>query len=87
MALAIVLSVALIGQVETETCLAPARPFVPNDPNAAQQYRELIRQDFEFYIQDIQAYFRCLDEERARAFVEAQEVSLEYGRFVRAADG
>lgn len=85
-ALAIVLSVVLIERVEAETCLAPTRPFVPADPNDAHKFRELIRQDFEFYIQDIQAYFRCLDEERTRAFDEAQEVSQEYGRFVQAAN-
>ncbi|MEH6832751.1 MAG: hypothetical protein V7661_18115 [Sulfitobacter sp.] len=66
-----------------ETCFAPSRPFVPNDPQAAQKYADLIRNDFEAYIQDIQSYFRCLDDERARAFQEAREVSEEYGRFHR----
>ena len=45
-------------------------------------YADLIRGDFEAYIADVQDYFRCLDEERARAFVEAREVSKDYGRFV-----
>ena len=76
-------SVLLIAaSASAETCLAPSRPFVPNDPQAAQQYAEIIRRDFEAYIQDIQSYFRCLDEERARAFQEAREVSEEYGRFL-----
>jgi len=65
-----------------ETCLAPSRPFVPSDPQTAQEFGDLIRRDFEFYIQDIQTYFRCLDDERARAFEEAREVSEEYGRFL-----
>ena len=65
-----------------ETCLAPSRPFVPSDPQAAQEYADIIRNDFEAYIQDIQRYFRCLDNERARAFQEAREVSEEYGRFL-----
>jgi hypothetical protein len=47
-------------------------------------YADLIRVDFESYIADVQDYFRCLDEERARAFVEAREVSEEYGRFLDA---
>ena len=64
-----------------ETCFAPSRPFDPNDLQAAQEYPDLIRNDFEAYIQAIQIYFRCLDEERARAFQEAREVSEEYGRF------
>ncbi len=49
-------------------------------------YANLIRGDFESYIADVQDYFRCLDEERARAFVEAREVSEEYGRFVSAVE-
>jgi len=65
-----------------ETCLAPQRPFVPNDPRAAREYADIIRNDFELYIRDIQGYFRCLDDERARAFEEARDVSEEYGRFL-----
>jgi hypothetical protein len=45
-------------------------------------YADLIRGDFEAYIADVQDYFRCVDEERARAFVEAREVSEDYGRFL-----
>lgn len=45
-------------------------------------YADLIRGDFEAYIVDVQDYFRCLDEERARVFAEAREVSEDYGRFV-----
>lgn len=70
------------GSTLAETCLAPSRPFVPSDPQAAQEFSDLIRRDFEFYIQDIQTYFRCLDNERSRAFQEAREVSEEYGRFL-----
>ncbi|ETX26829.1 hypothetical protein RISW2_18920 [Roseivivax isoporae LMG 25204] len=49
-------------------------------------YADLIRGDFEAYIADVQDYFRCLDEERTRVFVEAKEVSEEYGRFVEAVE-
>ena len=45
-------------------------------------YADLLRADFEGYIADIQEYFRCLDAERQRAFLEAQEVSRDYGRLV-----
>lgn len=65
-----------------QTCYAPARPFVPTDPLDVQEYRDLIGRDFETYIADIQSYFRCLEEERARAFEEARKVSEEYGRFL-----
>ena len=78
----IVLAVVFGGIAAAETCLAPPRPFVPSDPQAAREYADLIRQDFELYIRDIQGYFRCLEAERARAFEEAREVSEEYGRFL-----
>ncbi|MGS4985488.1 MULTISPECIES: hypothetical protein [Pseudosulfitobacter] len=65
-----------------ETCLAPQRPFVPGDFRAAREYANIIRSDFEGYVQDIQRHFRCLDQERSRAFEEAREVSEEYGRFL-----
>ncbi|MEP3921104.1 hypothetical protein [Ascidiaceihabitans sp.] len=67
-----------------QTCYSPERPFVPTDQRDIQEYRDLIGRDFEIYIADIQSYFRCLDEERARAFEEAREVSQEYGRFLDA---
>jgi len=76
----------LAGVASAETCLAPSRPFVPSDPQAAQEYADIIRNDFEAYIQDIQRYFRCLDNERARAFQEGREVSEEYGRFLGAVE-
>ncbi len=77
---------SLIGLAQTasgQTCYAPERPFVPTDPQDVQEYRDLIGRDFETYIADIQSYFRCLEEERARAFEEAREVSEEYGRFLQ----
>ncbi len=65
-----------------DTCLAPTRPFVPSDSQSIRDYRDIIRQDFEDYISNIQSHFRCLDEERARAFDEARAVSEDYGRFL-----
>ncbi len=64
------------------SCLAPVRPFVPSDSQAARDYADIIRRDFEVYIADIQDYFHCLEQERARAFEEAREVSRDYGRFL-----
>lgn len=78
----ILLSAVLGSSASSANCLAPERPFVPSDQQAAQEYADLIRNDFEVYIQDIQSYFRCLDDERARAFRETREVSEEYGRFL-----
>ena len=64
------------------SCLAPVRPFVPSDSQAARDYADIIRRDFEVYITDIHDYFRCLEQERTRAFEEAREVSQDYGRFL-----
>ena len=82
----IVLAVVFAGTAAAGTCLAPPRPFVPSDPQAAREYADLIRQDFELYIRDIQSYFLCLEAERTRAFEEAREVSEEYGRFLAVTD-
>ncbi|MGR3439080.1 hypothetical protein [Salipiger abyssi] len=81
---AILLIVFLAGYASAESCIAPSRPFVPSDPQAVRDYADIIRKDFELYIRDIQGYFRCLEEERVRAFEEAREVSEEYGRFLQA---
>ena len=83
---AILLVTCLAGEVSAASCLPPPRPFVPSDSEAAQAYADLIRSDFELYIQDIQSYFRCLEAERARAFEDAREVSEEYGRFLETID-
>ena len=62
-------------------CIPPAPPFVPSDPRDVQTYADLLRQDFETYIAEFEAYMRCLDTERVRAFQEGQAVIREYGRF------
>ena len=80
---ATILLACLPGAGVAGSCLAPPRPFVPSDSQAARDYEDLIRGDFETYIEDIQSYFRCLDSERARAFAEARRVSEEYGRFLQ----
>lgn len=71
----------LSGQLAS-ACIAPERPFLPARPDDVREYADLLRADFEGYIADIQEYFRCLDAERQRAFLEAQEVSRDYGRLV-----
>ena len=68
------------------SCEAPPRPFVPRDAEAAEEYADIIRRDFELYFRDIQSYLRCLDAERARAFQEGREVSEDYGRFLDRSD-
>jgi len=80
----IILLSAMIGNpASSAICLAPQRPFVPSDPASVVAYADLIRQDFEKYIQAIQLHIRCLDDERARAFEEAQMVNQDYGTFFK----
>jgi hypothetical protein len=74
---------ALCSPGFAQTCLAPARPFLPNDSTYTREYADILRRDFYLYIADIEAYFRCLDEERARAFDEARQVSQDYARFLQ----
>lgn len=62
------------------SCLPPVRPSLPSDPRDVRAYADLLRQDYEAYIADFDAYLRCLDAERARVFEEGQEVTQEYGR-------
>lgn len=64
-------------------CFTPVRPFVPSDSQAARNYADIVRRDFEVYFAEIQRYFRCLEQERARAFEEAREISQDYGRFLK----
>jgi hypothetical protein len=80
----LILGVGLAGPAAA--CTPPERPFLPQSQEDMRTYADLIRGDFEAYIADVQDYFRCLDEERAWAFIEAREVSEEYGRFIEAAE-
>ncbi|SDX76785.1 hypothetical protein ROE7235_03449 [Roseibaca ekhonensis] len=65
-------------------CVRPERPFLPQSQDDMRTYADLIRGDFEAYIADVQDYFRCVDEERARVFSEARDVSEDYERFLSA---
>jgi hypothetical protein len=63
-------------------CMAPAAPFMPADPADIRAYADLLRQDFEAYFTDAQAYFRCLEQERRAVFDEVQQVTQAYGHMV-----
>ena len=63
-------------------CVAPAAPFMPADPADIRAYADLLRQDFEAYFTDAQAYFRCLEHERRAVFDEVQQVTQAYGHMV-----
>lgn len=80
----VLLIAVLVAAGPVDACTPPERPFLPASREDLLTYADLIRRDFEGYIADVQDYFRCLDEERAQAFVEAREVSEEYGQFIAA---
>lgn len=84
--LAIFLFIGLFEMAAAESCFPPTRPLLPSDRQAVREFANVLRNDFELYIRDVQSYFRCLEEERARAFEEAREVSQEYGRFLQIVD-
>ena len=85
--LTVLLSASFPTILIAQNCNPPQRPFVPADPRNVREYGELIGRDFETYIGHIQSYLRCLEEERARAFEEAREVTEEYGRFLQILEG
>jgi hypothetical protein len=74
--------IVAVGPAHART--PPERPFLPTSGEDMRTFADLIRGDFDAYIADVQEYFRCLDEERARAFIEAREVSEECRRFIEA---
>ena len=82
--LALLITVLVVGPADA--CIPPERPFLPASREDMRTYADLIWGDFETYIADAQDYFRCIDEERAQAFLEAREVSEEYGRFIEAVE-
>lgn len=80
---ALLVAVSLVAQqAAADTCIAPVRPYLPEDQQSVREYADLLRQDFELYVLDVSQYFRCLDSERARAFEEAQEVTADYQRLM-----
>ena len=82
----VLLITVLVAGGPAHACTPPERPFLPTSREDMRAYADLIRGDFEAYINEVQEYFRCLDEERTRAFIEAREVSEEYGRFLDAVE-
>ena len=63
-------------------CMAPAVPFMPADRADIRTYADILRADFESYFTQAQAHFRCLEQERSRAFVEAQDVTAAYAQML-----
>ena len=82
----VLLIAVLVAGGPAHACTPPERPFLPTSREDMRAYADLIRGDFEAYIADVQEYFRCLDDERARTFTEAREVSDDYATFLNAVE-
>ena len=82
----VLLITVLVAGGPALACTPPERPFLPTSREDMRAYADLIRGDFEAYIADVQEYFRCLDDERARTFTEAREVSDDYATFLNAVE-
>ena len=82
----VLLITVLVAGGQAHACTPPERPFLPASREDMRAYADLIRGDFEAYIADVQDYFRCLDDERARTFMEAREVSDDYATFLNAVE-
>jgi len=78
----VILMMALSTPGFAQGCMAPVVPFMPANPADIRTYADILRADFETYFADAQAYFHCLEQERSRAFVEAQEVTAAYARML-----
>lgn len=52
-----------------------------------QRYRAEIVAEFEAYFRDLSAYLACLDDERARAFAEAQAAAEAQASFLATPSG
>jgi hypothetical protein len=72
------------AQSDAGFCLPLTPPALPSDIRLMQEFAELLRDEFEQYLAEVTGYFRCFDDERARAWREAAEVTAQYGAFLEA---
>lgn len=72
------------AQSHAGVCLPMMPPELPSDAGLMREFAVLLREEFEHYLAEVSAYFRCLDDERARAWREAAEVTAQYGAFLEA---
>ena len=75
-----------VGGYETSFCVPPEAPYLPETDGDLRDYADLIRTDFEDYFRAVSDFTTCLTEARAEAIVEAEEVGVQYRRFLQRAD-
>tara|TARA_R110002072_G_scaffold246837_2_gene406109 strand:+ start:752 stop:1036 length:285 start_codon:yes stop_codon:yes gene_type:complete len=64
-----------------EWCDPPIAP-TPTTPELARDFREEFKDEFDRYFRDASAYAACLDAERQRIFLEMQNTTQRYERFL-----
>ncbi|MEP1308033.1 MAG: hypothetical protein ABJK80_01185, partial [Marinomonas sp.] len=69
------------------SCLPPAPPWMPTDPDDVRAYAYLLRRDAKTYFTDVERYFRCLDRQRREVFEQARVVSGDYARVLEIQGG
>lgn len=69
------------GAAFAEWCDPPIAP-TPTTPGLARDFREEFKDEFDQYFRDTSAYVACLDAERQRIFLEMQNTTQRYERFL-----
>lgn len=72
------------AQSDAGFCLPLSPPLLPSDARLMREFADLLRDEFEHYLSEVTLYFRCLDDERDRAWREASEVTAQYEAFLEA---
>lgn len=70
----------------TSLCVLPEPPYLPETDSDLRAYADLIRTDFEDYFRAVSDFTTCLTEARSEAIMEAEEVGVQYRRFIQRAD-
>lgn len=86
LAAAICLLIQPVGGFATSFCVPPQVPYLPETDADLRAYADLIRADYEEYFRAVSDFTTCLTEARAEAIVEAEEVGVQYRRFLQRAD-
>lgn len=74
----ICLPVPLAADTPLGTCLAPLEPYAFEPPRDDPGLYEMVRQDYQTYLTDLEAYLRCLEDERRRAVENGNAVLRRY---------
>lgn len=70
------------AQPEVIRCLPPEAPMTELPVDVLAEYRTEIAAEFEAYFSSISEHIACLDEERARAMIEARAATEAYSRLI-----